>query len=143
MSASLSDILTTQKNGVVALGDISRYTQAIANFLAITGGLSKMAQAAMTTSYATVYTCPVGQRAALVDLNICNTTASPIGIYVSMVPSAGTAGTTNAIFYNASLPAYSTVQWTGSIAMAAGDTLQVKGSAAGCTITVSGGSVAI
>ena len=143
MSASLSDILTTQKNGVVALGDISRYTQAIANLLAISGGLSKMAQAAMTTSYATVYTCPLGQRASLVDLNICNTTAAPIGIYVSMVPSGGTAGTTNAIFYNASLPAYSTVQWTGSIAMTAGDTLQVKGSAVGCTITVSGGSVAI
>lgn len=140
MSTSLGDILTTQKNGVVALGDISRYTQAIANLLAIFGGLSKIGQAAMTTGYTTLYTCPLGQRACLVDMNICNTTAAPIGIYVSAVPSGGSAGASNAIFYNASLPAYSTMQWTGSVAMTAGDTLQVKASATGCTITASGGS---
>jgi hypothetical protein len=142
MSASLSDILTTQKNGVVALGDISRYTQAIANFMAVLGGLAKIGQAAMTTSYATIYTCPLGQRAAVVDINVCNTTASSIGIYVSVVPASGTAGASNAIFYNAALPGYSTVQWTGSIAMTAGDTIQVKAAAVGCTITASGGSVA-
>jgi hypothetical protein len=32
------------------------------------------------------------------------------------------------------------MQWTGSVAMAAGDTLQVQASAAGCTITASGGA---
>jgi hypothetical protein len=94
----------------------------------------------MTTSWATLYTCPLGQRACIVDMNICNTTAAAIGIYVSVVPSGGTAGASNAIFFNASLPAYSTMQWTGSVAMAAGDTLQVQASAAGCTITASGGA---
>jgi hypothetical protein len=140
MSTSLGDILTTQKNGVVALGDISRYTQAIANLLAIFGGLSKIGQAAMTTTWATLYTCPLGQRACVVNMNICNTTAAAIGVYVSAVPSGGTAGASNAIFHNTSVAANSTLQWTGSIAMTAGDTLQVQASAAGCTITASGGA---
>lgn len=140
MAASLGDILTALKNGVVALGDNARFTQALVNLLGIGVSASKVAQAQMTTSYAVIYTCASGQRAGISDIEVCNTTASSIGIYVSVVPSGGTAGAGNAVFFNAALPAYSTMQWTGGIAMAAGDTLQVKGSATGCTITVSGGT---
>ena len=142
MSASLSDILTALKNGVVALGDNSRFTQIIANLLSIAGGITRISQATMTTGYVAVYTCPVGQRAAVVDMNICNTTGSPIGIYINMVPNGATPTASNAIFFNASLPAYSTMQWTGSIAMTQGDTIQIKASATGCTFTASGGSLA-
>lgn len=142
MAASLSDILTALKNGVVALSDNARFTQAIANLLGIGVGATRIAQAEITASYATIYTCPFGQRAAISDIEVCNTTAAPIGIYISVVPANGTADDSNAIFYNASLPAYSTMQWTGGLAIIAGDTLQVKATSIGCTITVSGGSVA-
>jgi len=47
--------------------------------------------------------------------------------------------TGNAVFYNAALPAYSTLQWCGMQILNAGDTIQVKASATGCTITASGG----
>ena len=99
----------------------------------------KLGQAAITTSYATLYTVPAGTRTYVKDIDICNTTASTIGFYVSFVPSGGIADAANSIFYNAPLPGNSTVQWCGIQIMNAGDTIQVKASAAGCTISATGG----
>jgi len=101
----------------------------------------QLAQAAMTTSYATIYTTPsqVPTRTILKDINVINTTGGSLNIYISIVPSGGTAGTDNALFYGNLLPANTTMQWTGSQVMNPNDTLQVKASNVGCTITVSGG----
>lgn len=99
----------------------------------------KLGQQAITTSYATVYTTPALSRTFVKEFDIINTTAAIIYIYVSIVPTGGTAGTANALFYYNALPAYTTMQWTGSQVMNAGDTIQVKASAVGCTITASGG----
>jgi len=99
----------------------------------------RLGQAAMTTSYATVYTVPAETKTYLKDFDIINTTAAIVYIYVSLVPSGGTAGTSNALFYYNALPAYTTMQWTGSQILEAGSTIQVKASATGCTITLSGG----
>lgn len=102
-----------------------------------------LGQAALTTSYATFYTVPVGLKTFLKDFDIVNTTGSSIGIYVSIVPVGGTAGASNAIFYNNSLPAYTTVQWCGSQVLIEGVTIQVKASAVGCTMTATGGEVVV
>ena len=75
---------------------------------------TRLAQAAMTTSYATVYTVPVGFRTFVKDVTIVNTTSAAINIYVSLVPKAGTAGANNAIFYANALPANTTVEWCGA-----------------------------
>lgn len=99
----------------------------------------QLGQSPVTTSYTTVYTAPASTRTYIKQLDICNTTASPINIYVSLVPSGGTAGTSNALFYNTSLDGYSTVSWTGTQVISAGGTIQVKASGVGCTITASGG----
>lgn len=101
----------------------------------------QLAQAAMTTSYATIYTVPStpATRTYVKDIDIMNTTAAAIDVYVSLVPSGGTAGTSNALFYQVSLPAYTIVQWAGSQIIDAGSTIQVKASNTGCTITISGG----
>ena len=99
----------------------------------------QLAQAAMTTSYATIYTVPATTRTYVKDIDVVNTTSSTIGIYISLVPSGGTAGTSNALFYNTPLPLNTIVQWAGSQILNAGDTIQVKASAVGCTITISGG----
>lgn len=138
MSTSLSDVLTAQKNGVVGINSIATS----ANILASLASPTKMGQAAMTTAYVTLYTVPNTSTAILRDIEICNTTASPIGIYVSVAPVNVAAGASNAIFFNASLPGYSTMQWTGAITMPFGTTIQVKGSASGCTVTASGGLIA-
>jgi hypothetical protein len=99
----------------------------------------QLGQAAMSTSYATIYTVPANTRAYLKDFDIINTTSAIVYIYVSLVPSGGTAGTGNALMYYNALPAYTTLQWTGSQVLNAGTTIQVKASAVGCTITASGG----
>ena len=99
----------------------------------------QLGQAALTTSYATLYTVPANYRTYIKQFDICNTTAAAITVYVSLVPSAGTAGTSNAIFYNTTVPAYSTLQWCGAQVINASGTVQAKASAAGCTITLTGG----
>ena len=98
----------------------------------------RLGQAAMTTSYATIYTTPDNTRTFVKDIDIVNTTASTVYIYVSLVPLAGTAGTANALFYNNALPAYTTLQWAGSQILEGGEFISVKASATGCTINVSG-----
>ena len=99
----------------------------------------RLGQAAMTTSYATVYTVPLETKTYLKDFDIINTTAATVYIYLSLVPKSGTAGTGNALLYNNALPAYTTMQWTGSQILDPESTIQVKASATGCTITMSGG----
>lgn len=101
----------------------------------------QLGQAAVTTGYTTIYTTPSNPatRTYVKDLTICNTTAGALNIFVSLVPSGGTAGAANALFYGNSIPANTTVQWTGSQIIEAGGTIQVKASGSGCTITATGG----
>lgn len=98
----------------------------------------KIAQAAMTTSYVTIFTAISNTRVFVKDIDIVNTTAASINIYVSLVPASGSAGTGNALFYNIALPANTMVQWSGSQILDGGDFISVKASAVGCTITISG-----
>lgn len=100
---------------------------------------TQLAQAAMTTSYVTVYTVPANTRTFVKDVTVVNTTASPISIYVSLVASGGTAGTSNAIFYGNALPGNTTVEWCGAQILNESGFISVKASAAGCTVMVSGG----
>jgi hypothetical protein len=99
----------------------------------------QIAQHAMTTSYATIYTVPTSARTFVKDIDIMNTTAASVNVYVSLVASGGTAGTSNALIYQMAIPAYTLFQWAGSQIIDAASTIQVKASAVGCTITISGG----
>lgn len=102
---------------------------------------TKLGQAALTTSYVTLYTVPStpATRTIVKEFDIINTTNATVYVYVSFVPANGTANTTNAIMYNNALPAYTTVQWCGSTVLNSEDFISVKASAVGCTITISGG----
>jgi hypothetical protein len=101
----------------------------------------QLGQAAITTAYTTLYTVPISPatRTFIKNIDIINTTAASIDIYVSLVPSGGTAGTSNALFYESPLPPFTIVQWAGSQIINSGATIQIKASATGCTITASGG----
>ena len=100
---------------------------------------TRLGQAAMTTAYTTLYTTPLVTRTYIKDFDISNTTAATVRIYVHIVPFGSSATTANAVLFNNALPAYTTMQWTGSQIMNSGDTIQIKASATGCTITASGG----
>ena len=100
---------------------------------------NQLAQAAIGVATSTLYTVPAATRTFVKDMDICNTTASAITVRVHLVPNAGVAGTGNAVLYDASIPAKSTVQWTGTQVISAGATIQASASNTGVTITISGG----
>ena len=100
---------------------------------------TRLAQAETTTSYATVYTVPPVSRTYVKNIDICNTTSGVLRFYIHFVNTGHTASTTNALFYNVPINANTTVQWTGTELMNAGDTIQIKGSATGIAISISGG----
>ena len=99
----------------------------------------QLGQAAITTGYAVLYTVPADTRTYVKQMDICNTGTSPINVYVSIVPSAGSANTTNAIFYNTPIAGNTTLSWFGTQIMNVSGTIQVTASANGLTITASGG----
>jgi hypothetical protein len=98
----------------------------------------RLGQAAMTNTYATIYTTPVGTRTFIKDIDIVNTSNAVAYIYVSLV-SSGNAAANNSIFFNNAIPAYTTMQWCGAQILNGGGTIQVRATPANaCTITVSG-----
>lgn len=133
--ASLDDILTTQKNGVVAINNLS---QNIAGISSVYRGGPQPTGAA-TTSVGTIYTVPVGQQFTLTDIEICNASATVTTFSIYLVASGGTAATSNALFYNAPINGNTTVQWTGSTALSAGSTVQVSAGTTNVAIKISGG----
>lgn len=99
----------------------------------------QLGQTAITTGYTTIYTAPANTRTYVKDINICNTTGISCTVTVCLVPNLGSAGTGNALIYNLTLFGSDLYRWQGVQIMNEGDTLQVKASATGATITVSGG----
>jgi len=103
---------------------------------------AKLCQASMGTAYSTIYTVPPNTQGYVKDIDISNTTGGAITAYVHLVGYGATAGNTgnnsNAVLYNVQIPAYSTLQWTGTQILNTSDSIQVKASATGLNITVSG-----
>jgi hypothetical protein len=136
MTASLSDILTTQKNGVVAINNLS---QNIGTIATVYRG-NTFPSAAPGTSIGTIYTVPQKQQFTLTDIEICNSSASATTFSIYLVPSGGSAGSSNALFGTAPIPGNTTVQWTGSTALSAGSTIQAVAGTANVSIKISGGA---
>jgi hypothetical protein len=136
MPASLDDILTTQKNGVVAINNLSQNIAGISSVYR--GGPQPSGSAG--TSVGTIYTVPAGQQFTLTDIEICNASATPTTFSIYLVASGGSAAGSNALFYNAPINGNTTVQWTGSTALSTGSTVQVSAGASTVTIKISGGA---
>jgi len=100
---------------------------------------TKLGTLAVTASFQTVYTTPESIRALVKDIIICNTTAGALTVDLCVVPSGGTAGSTNAILFTTSIAANTQYRWQGLLVTNPEDTLQVRGSSTGLTIFVSGG----
>lgn len=135
MPASLDDILTTQKNGVVAINTLGNYVN---NILTFTKG-SSLSRVPMTTGTTILYTVNPGLQFTLNDIEICNTSAAPATFTICLVPSGGSASAGNALFFSAPIPGNTTVQWTGNQVLNAGGTIQVSASATTVTVMFNGG----
>lgn len=133
--AGLDDILSAQKNGVVGINNLATTWAKYYNYLkgaALSGG------AAGTGTFAVLYTVPAGQSTTITDIEICNTGAAPATFYIALVPAGGTANASTSMFYNAPIPPYTTVQWTGNQVLGTGGTVQGYASTSAVTIKVSG-----
>ena len=100
---------------------------------------TRLAQAASTTAFLAIYTCPSNTRAYVKDITVCNTTDGAVTVFVSLVPDQGAVGTANALFSALSIAANTVYQWKGVQILSESETIQFKGSATGLTIHVSGG----
>lgn len=97
-----------------------------------------LGQSAITTSATTLYTVPSSSRTYLETIDVVNTNATTTTFDVYLVPSGGTAGTANALFYQQSLLPKQNLQWSGLQVLDTGYTVQIKASATGITIIASG-----
>lgn len=99
----------------------------------------KLGQGSIATSLTTRYTVPAFTRTLVKDITVANTTTGPIALTVYLVPSAGTAGVSNALIYNVTIPGGTVFQWNGIQIMNSGDFIQDTANLTGLTINISGG----
>lgn len=99
---------------------------------------TKLGQAVITTGVTTLYTVPVDTRTFFKEFTIANTTASAINVRLFLVPSLGSAATSNAFIYDIAVPGNNALQYDGVQIINAGDTVQIQAASTGLTITASG-----
>lgn len=133
--ASTDDLLTANKNNVVAINNLGTYVLSWFNW---NKGTSIPRTAASVTT-ATLFTVPAGTTFTLTDLEICNTTGSPATFTIYLVPSGGSASAANALFYSTPIAGYATVQWSGSQYLGAGGAIQASASATTVSFMINGG----
>ncbi len=101
--------------------------------------MSRLAQAAVDTGAGTlVYTAPDQFNVDVNDLMIANTTGGSLTFWLYLVSAGQSPSRVNALFSGVSIPANTTIQWTGSQTMNKNDYLHAVGSGAGITLTISG-----
>lgn len=102
---------------------------------------ARLAQAAIPAdpTIDTIYTVASKNRTFVKDIDICNTTSATVNAFVYLVKSGDSPTTSNLLLSNVEIPGNGVLQWTGSQILHEGDTIQVKGSATGLTINISGG----
>lgn len=99
----------------------------------------RFCQAQMPTPWTSVYTVPNATQDVLKGLDLVNTNAGTVIGSVCIVPTGGSPGAANALFFNLSMPGSSTTHWAGTQVLNAGDQIYVQANiAASITITASG-----
>lgn len=119
---------------------------AVPNVLAL-GSLTQVLLASVqltTTAETAVYTVPVNKAVKLAQGSLCNITASPVNVSVSIVPSGGTADTTHRMINSYSLAANDTLplgDYIGGHMLGPGDFVSVIASTANAVDVILSGAV--
>ena len=101
-----------------------------------------------TSTSTTLYTVPnTSTQTVISTVTVCNTTATAAGAYLYLVKGGATAGTTNALVYNSTIPANGVANFTLGLTLSATAAVVdflVGGSATSgaLTFTVSGSEIA-
>ena len=101
----------------------------------LSGTPSRLCQKAIGNTSTTLYTSQPDGRTAILDIMVVNTTSAPINLtmYVGSATAANAFG-----FYSTSVPAYSSIQWSGFQILNVSESLLAVGSTTGLTATISG-----
>ena len=101
--------------------------------------MKKLGQGAITTGAGTLlYTCPAGMSTEVLDILIANTTSGGLTCSIHLAPTGVAVRSSNAMFSSESIPANTTVHWSGIQCLNAGDFIQGIGSGTGLTANISG-----
>lgn len=101
----------------------------------LSGTPKRLAQGAIGATSTTLYTAQPDGKSAILDIMVVNTTSSPI----SLTMYIGSASAANAFgWYSSSIPAYSSMQYSGFQILNQNEALLAVGSATGLTASVSG-----
>lgn len=76
-----------------------------------------------------LYTAPEKTQTVCSTLSVCNTNATPVTIRVFIVPSGGSASTSNALYYGLVIPANDTLTATIGVTLGADCSIYVYSSA--------------
>jgi len=128
MSGSISDILTTLKNGVIAMNTLSSYLK---------NGIN-LGRGALPASFFTYYTVAANTKIVLTNIDLCNTSGSSETVSVCLVPAGAVAGADNALIYDLPIPANSSFQWVGAQALGPNESIAAKASATAVVIHLTG-----
>ena len=90
----------------------------------------RLSSAQLTTSAVTYYTAPASTRTIVKQIILTNVTATNATVSISMVNSGGSAGTTNRIVEQLTVPAYGVVTIDVSQVLETGDFISALASAA-------------
>jgi hypothetical protein len=91
------------------------------------------------TTATTLYTAPASTTTIIKNIIICNTTATDATLTLSLVPSGGSAGTTNRIMSALVIKANDTVAMDLSGLLSTGDFISaLQGTSAALTVHISG-----
>jgi hypothetical protein len=74
----------------------------------------------------------------LQQIDVVNTGSATATFDIYLVTQNGTAGTSNALFYQQSLLPKQNLQWQGQQVLDSQQTIQINGSTTGITMTMSG-----
>lgn len=97
------------------------------------------AELAISPALTTIRTTPALSRDLVKCIDVANNGVSAAMVYIYLVPSGGTADSSNLLVPGVSIPKNSLFQWTGTQVINSGATIQAKSSIAGVTAIVSGG----
>ena len=108
-------------------------------FDAITPARFGSGELAISPALTTIRTTPVHARDILKTIDVANNGTGAASVAVYLVPSGGSADSSNRLVPSVSIPKNTIFQWTGTQVMDEGATIQANSTIADVTLTASGG----
>jgi hypothetical protein len=99
-----------------------------------------MGNAELTVGLATIRTTPASSRDFVKQIDIANNNSLSADVTVHLVPSGGSADSTNILIPAVEVPKNTVMSWNGVQVTNAGATIQASATVSDVTITISGGN---